>query len=225
MKPQLGEKWTELLKEEWEKPYFKELIAFLDEEYKTETIYPKKEDVFRALQLTDYNDVKIVILGQDPYHGPNQAHGLSFSVNIGEKIPPSLRNIYKELQTDLGLKSPSHGCLVKWAKEGVLLLNTVLTVRDGCAHSHKGKGWEVFTDQIIQLLNKREKPVIFILWGKPAQAKRVQIDESRHVCLMSPHPSPLSASKGFVGSSPFSKANHILKKWNVTEVDWHIPDK
>ena len=221
--PKLGNQWDILLKEEWEKPYFQRLAAFIKKEYETSIIYPKQEDLFNALYLTDYPDVKAVILGQDPYHGPNQAHGLSFSVQPGERIPPSLRNIYKELQADLGIDIPSHGYLEKWAKEGVLLLNTVLTVQKGKAHSHQNKGWETFTDQVISLLNKREQPVIFILWGKPAQSKLPLIDQEKHVCLLAPHPSPLSANKGFFGSRPFSKANHILKQWKVKEIDWRVP--
>ncbi|MET3699078.1 uracil-DNA glycosylase [Bacillus oleivorans] len=221
--PKLDNHWGILLKEEWEKPYFQKLMAYIKKEYETAIIYPKQDDLFRALQLTDYPDVKAVILGQDPYHGPDQAHGLSFSVKQGERIPPSLRNIYKELQADLGVDMPSHGCLEKWAEEGVLLLNTVLTVRKGNAHSHRGRGWETFTDQVISHLNNREKPVIFILWGNPAQSKLHLIDREKHVCLTAPHPSPLSAAKGFFGSRPFSKVNHILKQWKIKEIDWRVP--
>ncbi|HWO77011.1 MAG TPA: uracil-DNA glycosylase [Bacillus sp. (in: firmicutes)] len=223
--PNLNNHWDVLLKEEWEKTYYQRLAATIKKEYENFTIYPKQEDLFNAFRLTDYPDVKAVILGQDPYHGPNQAHGLSFSVKRGERIPPSLRNIYKELKADLGFDSPNHGCLEKWAKEGVLLLNTILTVRDGKALSHRGLGWEMFTDHVISLLNDRDKPVIFILWGKPAQSKLTLIDQEKNPCILAPHPSPLSANKGFFGSRPFSKVNHILKQWNEKEIDWRVPDR
>jgi uracil-DNA glycosylase len=216
--------WQEVLGEEFQKPYYRQLREFLKNEYENYTVYPKQEDIFNALQYTPYRDVKTVILGQDPYHGPGQAHGLSFSVKPDVKIPPSLKNIFKEMQADLGCDIPNNGYLVKWAKEGVLLLNTVLTVRKGQAHSHKGKGWELFTDRVIQKLNEREKPVIFILWGKPAQEKGKLIDDSKHFILTSPHPSPFSARKGFFGSRPFSKANELLRKQGEEPIDWKISD-
>ncbi len=214
--------WAPLLAEEFEKAYFLDLREFLMEEYQNKTVYPEKEDIFNALRYTDYEEVKVVILGQDPYHGPGQAHGLSFSVKPGVAIPPSLRNMFKELNADIGCDIPDHGYLKKWADQGVLLLNTVLTVRKGEAHSHKGRGWETFTDQVITLLNDREKPVIFILWGKPAQSKLKLIDESKHKIIMSAHPSPLSARRGFFGSKPFSIVNGVLREWGSAEIDWQI---
>lgn len=214
--------WAALLAEEFGKAYFLELREFLTEEYKIRTVYPEKDDIFNALKNTDYDDVKVVILGQDPYHGPGQAHGLSFSVKPGVSIPPSLRNIFKELNSDLGCRIPDHGYLKKWADQGVLLLNTILTVRQGEAHSHKGKGWEIFTDKVISLLNEREKPVIFILWGKPAQSKLKLIDENKHKIIQSVHPSPLSARRGFFGSEPFSKVNDILLEQGERAIDWQI---
>jgi len=217
----LNNGWEILLAEEFEKPYYQQLKEFLKEEYAAETVYPDKNDIFNALHFTDYEDVKVVILGQDPYHGPGQAHGLSFSVKPGVAIPPSLRNIFKELNDDLGCYIPDNGYLKKWADQGVMLLNTVLTVRKGEANSHKGKGWEMLTDKVITLLNEREKPVIFILWGKPAQSKLKLIDESRHKIITSVHPSPLSARRGFFGSKPFSKVNEMLRE---QEIDWQIED-
>ncbi|WP_090832862.1 MULTISPECIES: uracil-DNA glycosylase [unclassified Bacillus (in: firmicutes)] len=220
---QLKNTWYSLLKEEAEKDYFKKLETFLEEEYKTKTIFPAKEDIFHALNLTDYEKVKAVIIGQDPYHGEGQAHGLSFSVKRDIKIPPSLRNIYKELHTDTGIEIPKHGNLEKWAEEGVLLLNTVLTVREGQANSHKGMGWEKFTDRVISLLNERETPVVFILWGRPAQKKLEIIDQSRHRIILGVHPSPLSASRGFFGSRPFSQTNQYLREMGRDEIDWNFP--
>lgn len=214
--------WGRLLAGEFTKSYFMKLQYFLEEECKTRTIYPPKTEIFNALHYTPYKDVKAVILGQDPYHGPNQAHGLSFSVKPEVDIPPSLKNIFKELNNDLGCFIPNNGYLVKWAEEGVLLLNTVLTVRKGQAHSHKGKGWEFFTDRIITLLNEREKPVIFVLWGRPAQMKQKLITNDKHFVITSPHPSPLSASKGFFGSRPFSRINKILQELGEKEIDWQI---
>nr|WP_239094013.1 uracil-DNA glycosylase [Bacillus sp. B15-48] len=221
---QLKNHWKERLKEEFTKSYYIKLENFLKEEYRTKTIYPEKEAIFNALNFTDYHDVKVVLLGQDPYHGPHQAHGLSFSVKQGVKIPPSLRNIFKELHEDLGCEIPTHGYLKKWADQGVLLLNTVLTVREGAAHSHKGQGWEEFTDRIISLLNEREKPVIFLLWGKPAQVKLKQINQEKHIVLTSAHPSPLSANRGFFGSKPFSQINAILRGNGEKEIDWQIDE-
>ncbi len=180
-------------------------------------------DIFNALHYTDFAKVKVVILGQDPYHGPNQAHGLSFSVNPGIAIPPSLKNIYKELADDIGCPIPNHGYLKKWAVEGVLLLNNVLTVRAGQAHSHKGQGWETFTDNVIKSLNQKETPVVYILWGAAAQKKQALIDMSKHFVLKSPHPSPLSAHRGFFGSQPFSKTNELLEKAGQQRIDWEIP--
>jgi uracil-DNA glycosylase len=214
--------WAPLLAEEFEQAYYLDLREFLMEEYQNETVYPEKKDIFNALRYTDYEDAKVVILGQDPYHGPGQAHGLSFSVKPGVAIPPSLRNMFKELNEDLGCTIPNHGYLKKWADQGVLLLNTILTVRKGEAHSHRGKGWEIFTDKVISLLNEREKPVIFILWGKPAQSKLKWIDENKHKIIQSVHPSPLSARRGFFGSRPFSKVNEILQEWGSKEIDWQI---
>jgi uracil-DNA glycosylase len=181
-------------------------------------------DIFNALHYTSFADVKIVLLGQDPYHGPGQAHGLSFSVNPGVRIPPSLKNIFKELHEDLGCNIPNNGYLLPWAKQGVLLLNTVLTVRQGEAYSHRNKGWETFTDKVIKLINAREQPVIFILWGRPAQSKLKLIDESRHFIIQSVHPSPLSASKGFFGSRPFSTANEYIKETGRSPINWEIPN-
>ncbi|OAJ73840.1 uracil-DNA glycosylase [Brevibacillus sp. SKDU10] len=215
--------WAPLLEDEFQKPYYLRLREFLRNEYATKTIYPDKYDIFNALHHTAYQQTKVVILGQDPYHGPNQAHGLSFSVNPGTKIPPSLVNIYKELRDDLGCFIPNHGYLVSWAKQGVLLLNTVLTVRDGEANSHKGRGWELFTNRVIEEINKRDKPVVFILWGRHAQDKKSMIDTKRHYILESVHPSPLSASRGFFGTKPFSKANQFLVKIGEEPIDWQIP--
>ncbi|MFY0761306.1 uracil-DNA glycosylase [Metabacillus dongyingensis] len=225
MKQQLHDGWWTWLKPEFEKPYYQRLREFLKTEYETETIYPDMDDLFNALQFTSYEEVKVVILGQDPYHGPNQAHGLSFSVQEGVKQPPSLRNIFLELKDDLGYDPPNHGSLEKWAKQGVLLLNTVLTVRKGQAASHKGQGWETFTNRIIELLNEREQPVVFILWGKHASEKKALIDTARHIVIESPHPSPFSARKGFFGSKPFSRANEVLKKMGRNEIDWEIRNK
>ncbi|HHT7237584.1 MULTISPECIES: uracil-DNA glycosylase [Bacillus] len=216
--------WGPLLGSEFEKEYYQALANFLKEEYEELVIYPKKEDIFNALQYTSYENTKVVILGQDPYHGPNQAHGLSFSVQPGIKTPPSLLNMYKELRDEYGYEIPNNGYLVKWAEQGVLLLNTVLTVRQGEANSHKGKGWEHFTDRVIELLNEREKPVIFILWGRHAQAKKKLITNTNHHIIESVHPSPLSARRGFFGSKPYSKVNEILSNMDEKEIDWQIPN-
>ncbi|EJQ45615.1 Uracil-DNA glycosylase [Bacillus mycoides] len=216
--------WGPLLGSEFEKEYYQALAGFLKEEYEEHVIYPKKEDIFNALQYTSYENTKVVILGQDPYHGPNQAHGLSFSVQPGIKTPPSLLNMYKELRDEYGYEIPNNGYLVKWAEQGVLLLNTVLTVRQGEANSHKGKGWEHFTDRVIELLNEREKPVIFILWGRHAQAKKKLITNTNHHIIESVHPSPLSARRGFFGSKPYSKVNTILANMGGREIDWEIPN-
>lgn len=214
--------WHDLMKDEFKKDYYLKLRQFLISEYKTRTIYPDMYDIFNALHYTPYKDVKAVILGQDPYHGPNQAHGLSFSVKPGVPAPPSLVNIYKELNSDIGCYIPNNGYLKKWADQGVMLLNTVLTVRAGQANSHKGKGWEYITDRVISLLNDREDPVIFILWGSHAQAKQSIITNPQHYIIKSPHPSPLSASRGFFGSRPFSKTNDFLMSIGKEPIDWQI---
>ena len=220
MKILIKNSWKDILKDEFEKDYFKKLETFINEEYATNTIYPPKEDIFNALNFTDYDDVKAVIIGQDPYHGPNQAHGLSFSVKDGVKLPPSLRNIYKEMSSDLNCSIPTTGYLKSWADQGVLLLNTVLTVRAGEANSHKRKGWEIFTDEIIKLLNNKEKSIVFILWGNNAISKKQLITNPNHYVIQSVHPSPLSASRGFFGSKPFSKCNNYLKQSNQTPIHW-----
>lgn len=227
MMEQLTNSWKDLLGREVEQPYYKFLETFLERQYMEETVYPKKENVFNALQLTDYDNVKVVILGQDPYHGPNQAHGLSFSVVKGQKLPPSLKNMMKELQQDIGCEIPEHGDLTSWAKQGVLLLNTVLTVQAGKANSHKGQGWEQFTNAIIENLAKREQPIVFLLWGKPAQSKRILIERisDNHIILQSPHPSPLSAHRGFFGSRPYSKANEALLSLGQQPIDWCLTNK
>ena len=214
--------WEELLTPEMEKEYYQKLRSFLINEYKTKTIYPHMNDIFNALHYTSYKDTKVVILGQDPYHGPNQAHGLAFSVNPGVRVPPSLRNMYKELSMDLGLGIPNNGYLKKWADQGVLLLNTSLTVRANEANSHSRIGWEVFTDAIIKLLNQRKDPVIFILWGNNAKSKEQLIINNTHYIIKSVHPSPLSASRGFFGSAPFSKTNNILNSIGKEPIDWQI---
>lgn len=214
--------WLELLKDQFEKDYYKELRNFLVHEYSSSTIYPDKYDIFNALNYTAYKDVKVVILGQDPYHGPNQAHGLSFSVKPGVPAPPSLVNIYKELKEDLGCYIPNNGYLKKWADQGVLLLNTALTVRAKEANSHRNKGWEIFTDAIISILNKREKPMVFILWGSNAISKEKIITNKSHYIIKSPHPSPLSAHRGFFGSKPFSKTNNFLKSVGEEPINWQI---
>ena len=201
--------WDEILKGEFHKPYYKELHEFLKKEYSTDTIYPDMYDIFNALKYTPYNKVKVLILGQDPYHEPGQAHGLAFSVQKGVKIPPSLVNIYKELHDDIGFEIPDHGYLKEWADRGVLLLNAVLTVRRGQANSHKGKGWEIFTDEVIKKLNERKEPIVFILWGANARSKKKFITNPNHHILESVHPSPLSAYRGFFGGKYFSKVNQL----------------
>lgn len=219
---QLGETWSALIKEEATKDYFIKLNDFINKEYESNIVFPAKEDLFSAFQATAYEQVKVVIIGQDPYHGKGQAHGMSFSVQKGVTIPPSLRNIYKELHADLGIDAPNHGYLMEWAEEGVLLLNTVLTVRQSEANSHKGKGWEQFTDVVIKKLNDRPQPIIFILWGKHAEQKEKLITGAHHYILKSPHPSPFSASRGFFGSRPFSKVNRILAELGEKEINWQL---
>ncbi len=218
----IGNDWDELLLGEFDKPYYKQLRDFLISEYNGHTIYPDMYDIFNALKYTPYKDIKAVILGQDPYHEPGQAHGLAFSVKPGVAPPPSLQNIYRELSTDLGLPVPESGDLTKWAKEGVLLLNTALTVRRGAANSHRGKGWEIFTDKVISLLNSREKPVVFILWGSNAKAKAALITSPQHLILTAPHPSPLSAYSGFFGCRHFSKCNAFLESRGIAPIDWSL---
>lgn len=214
--------WDSILAEELKKDYYLRLREFLKAEYSTRTIYPPMEDIYNALKITDYNDAKAVILGQDPYHGEGEAHGLAFSVKKGVKIPPSLLNIYKELHNSLGCYIPNNGYLEKWARQGVLLLNTALTVRKDIANSHSGKGWELLTDFIIKELNKREKPMVFMLWGNNAKSKAWFIDSNKHLVLTSVHPSPLSASRGFFGCNHFKKANDFLVKNGQTAIDWQI---
>ncbi len=214
--------WANFLNDEFKKEYYLKLREFLKREYATRTIYPDMYDIYNALHYTSYENTKVVILGQDPYHGPNQAHGLSFSVQKGVAIPPSLQNIYRELQDDLGFAPPSHGYLKKWADEGVLLLNTVLTVRERQPASHRGKGWEQFTDKVIQTVNEKTEPVVFILWGRHAQAKEALLTNDRHLAIKSPHPSPFSANRGFFGSRPFSRANAFLQANGRTPIDWEI---
>ncbi|MBR4890389.1 MAG: uracil-DNA glycosylase [Clostridia bacterium] len=220
----IGNEWDTYLSEEFKKEYFLSLCDKLSEEYKNYTIYPAKENVFNALKFTSYKDVKILLLGQDPYHGEGQAHGLAFSVQKGIQKPPSLVNIYKELASDLNVTPPSHGCLIDWTKQGVMLLNTVLTVREGEPNSHKNFGWTKFTDKIIEKLNEREDPVIFMLWGKNAIDKLPLITNTHHFVLSCPHPSPLSASRGFLGCKHFSKANEILLRIGKEPVNWQISE-
>ena len=218
----IGNSWDNLLAEEFSKDYYQNLRKTLATEYKTKTIYPAMENIFNALKYTSYEDVKVVLLGQDPYHGANQAHGLCFSVQKGVPQPPSLKNMFKELESDLGIKAPSHGCLTDWAKQGVLLLNTVLTVREGEPNSHKKLGWTIFTDKIIELLNNRDEPVIFVLWGKNAIDKLPLITNTNHYVLTAAHPSPLSASRGFLGCRHYSKINNILTSIGKVPIDWKI---
>ncbi|MBU0695853.1 MAG: uracil-DNA glycosylase [Bacteroidetes bacterium] len=224
MSVKLESSWLIHLNDEFEKDYMKSLKEFLMEEKKKgEIVYPKGEDIFKAFELTPFGEVKVVILGQDPYHGANQAHGLSFSVQKGVKQPPSLQNIFKELVSDIeGFKIPNDGDLSSWAKQGVLLLNASLTVSAGKAGSHQNQGWEIFTDEVIKILSEKKENLIFILWGKFAQAKEELIDLNKHCVIKSPHPSPFSAYSGFFGSKPFSKTNEILKKLGKKEIDWQI---
>jgi uracil-DNA glycosylase len=219
----IHESWKSFLRAEFGKHYFKRLEAFTSEERLRETVFPPHEDVFNAFAIP-LDKIRVVILGQDPYHGPGQAHGLCFSVRPGVPTPPSLKNIFKELEADLGIKAPNHGCLDAWVKQGVFLLNTTLTVRSGSPGSHQGQGWEEFTDEVIRKLSARKDPLVFLLWGKPAKAKCFLIDVMKHAVVSAAHPSPLSASSGFFGSKPFSKANKALEDKGVGPVDWKIPE-
>lgn len=216
--------WGQYLKEEMAQPYYRQLRQFLIGEYSTKQVYPDMYSIFNALHYTSYADTKVLILGQDPYHEPGQAHGLSFSVQPNVPPPPSLVNIFKELETNLGCTVPNNGCLEPWARQGVLLLNTVLTVQAHRANSHRDKGWEIFTDKIISLLNQREKPVAFILWGSPARRKKAMITNPQHFIVESPHPSPLSAYRGFFGSRPFSKVNKFLESVGEEPINWQLPN-
>ena len=218
----IGNDWDLYLQNEYEKEYFQELIKFVDDEYKNKTIYPKKSEIFNAFRYTNYEDTKVVILGQDPYHGVDQAEGLSFSVKNTVKKPPSLQNIFKELEDDLGIPFPEVNSLIPWAKEGVLLLNAVLTVQESHPASHKDKGWEIFTDEVIKILNQKETPVVFILWGNFARNKKKFITNPIHYVIESAHPSPFSAYNGFFGSKPFSKTNEFLKSKRLKEINWNI---
>lgn len=221
--PKLHESWKSQIADEFQKPYMGELKGFLKTQYTAgKTIYPKGSEYFRALNSTAFQDVKVVILGQDPYHGPEQAHGLCFSVPKGTAIPPSLRNIYKELNSDLGIETPKHGDLSEWSQRGVLLLNSVLTVENGLAASHAGKGWELFSDRIIHELNLHREHLVFILWGSYAQKKGQFIDPKKHLVIKGPHPSPLSSHRGFFGSKPFSKTNHYLLSHGIRPIKWEL---
>lgn len=217
----IGNSWDTILKDEYEKEYFKKIMTFINQEYKTKHIYPAYENIFNALKYTDYKDVKVVIIGQDPYHNPGQAHGLSFSVQPGVPFPPSLQNIFLELKNDLGYEPPKSGCLEKWAKNGVLMLNSILTVEENKPASHKDIGWQIFTDKIIEKLNESKEPIVFILWGSFARSKKEMITNPLHYIVESNHPSPLSAFRGFFGSKPFSKANLYLGHFKK-EVDWQL---
>ncbi|PYE45688.1 uracil-DNA glycosylase [Paenibacillus barcinonensis] len=219
-----GNDWDEVLQQETQADYFNNIRYALAAEYKTQTVYPPKEDLFSALKLTPYHKVKAVIIGQDPYHGAGQAHGLSFSVRPGVRVPPSLKNIYKELQNDLGVPVPRHGSLIHWAEQGVLLLNAVLTVREGQPNSHQALGWQTFTDAVIRELNERTEPMVYMLWGSHAQKKGAFINRDKHLVLESTHPSPLAAHRGFLGSRPFSKANEFLVSQGIKPIDWTIPE-
>ena len=216
--------WNPVLRGEFAKPYWQQLQRFVADQRVRHTVFPPEPEVFAALHLTTFADTRVVILGQDPYHGPNQAHGLCFSVRRGVAVPPSLANIYKELHTDVGVPIPRHGNLEAWARQGVLLLNTTLTVQAGLANSHQGKGWELFTDEVLRTVNAKQQRVVFMLWGASARKKKSLIDLSRHVVLESAHPSPLSAHNGFFGSRPFSKANAALEAAGLEPIDWSLPE-
>jgi len=221
----IGNDWDEILAGEFEKEYYQRLRRFLAAEYRTKTIYPSMYDIFNALKFTAFRDVRAVILGQDPYHGEGQAHGLCFSVKYGISPPPSLVNIFKEIESDLKIPTPDHGCLESWAKNGVLLLNTVLTVRAGEANSHKGMGWEIFTDKVISVLNESDKPIVFLLWGANARSKMQLLTNKNHLVLTAAHPSPLSASNGFFGCRHFSRANAFLERNGAGQIDWALPNR
>ena len=223
--PPIPGAWADALKDEFRKPYYRTLFKKVEEEYSTHHIFPEPDDIFNAFHFTPLDQVKVVILGQDPYHGDGQAHGLCFSVKPDVEIPPSLVNIYKELESDLGCYIPNNGYLEKWARQGVMLLNTVLTVRAHQANSHRGIGWEEFTDAAIKILAAQERPMVFILWGKPAQSKKVYLDPTKHLIIESPHPSPLSAYRGFFGSRPFSRTNDYLVSHGLTPIDWQIENR
>ena len=223
--PPITGAWADALKDEFRKPYYRTLFKKVEEEYSTHQIFPDPDDIFNAFHFTPLDQVKVVILGQDPYHGDGQAHGLCFSVKPDMEIPPSLVNIYKELESDLGCYIPNNGYLEKWARQGVMLLNTVLTVRAHQANSHRGIGWEEFTDAAIKILAAQERPMVFILWGKPAQSKKVYLDPTKHLIIESPHPSPLSAYRGFFGSRPFSRTNDYLVSHGLTPIDWQIENR
>ena len=220
--PAISNDWAEALKEEYKKPYYKDLYLTVNKEYKSREIYPPADEIFNAFHLTPLKEVKVVVLGQDPYHNDGQAHGLSFSVKPGVSIPPSLLNIYKELQDDLGCYIPDNGYLEKWARQGVLMLNTVLTVRAHEPFSHRGIGWEEFTDAAIRILNEQDRPMVFMLWGRPARQKRQMLDHPMHLILEAAHPSPLSAHKGFFGCRHFSQANEYLRFHQLAPIDWQI---
>jgi len=219
---QITNDWLDAINGEFRKPYYKELYNFVKDEYSKTVVYPPADDIFNAFHFTPLSKVKVLILGQDPYHNVNQAHGLCFSVKPGEDIPPSLQNIYQELHDDLGCNIPNNGYLEKWAKEGVLLLNTVLTVRAHQANSHQGKGWEKFTDAVINAVNAQDRPIVYMLWGKPAQSKASMLTNPKHLILKAPHPSPLSAYRGFFGCRHFSQANEFLKSNGIEPIDWQI---
>ena len=223
--PPISNDWEQPLSEEFKKPYYRDLYRTVMKEYRTQTVYPAPDDLFNAFHLTPLKDVKVVILGQDPYHNEGQAHGLCFSVKPDVEIPPSLENIYKELHDDLGCYIPDNGYLVKWAEEGVLLLNTVLTVRAHQANSHRGIGWEEFTDAVIRIVNEQDRPIVFMLWGNPARRKKSMLNNPKHLVLEAAHPSPLSANKGFFGCRHFSRANAFLEANGVEPIDWQIENR
>lgn len=220
----IGNRWDELLAEEFKKDYYLKLREFLKQEYSRFTVYPDMHDIFNSMKYADYDNLKVVIIGQDPYHEPNQAHGLAFSVKKGNPIPPSLKNIYKEIYDDLGIQEPNHGELTSWARQGVLMLNSALTVRRGQANSHRGKGWEQLTDAIISKVNLKDSPVVYLLWGANAREKARLVDNPRHLILTAAHPSPLSAFNGFFGCRHFSKCNEFLEKNGVEGIDWRIEE-
>lgn len=219
---QITNDWLDAISSEFKKPYYRDLYNFVKDEYSRTVVYPPADDIFNAFHFTPLSKVKVLILGQDPYHNVNQAHGLSFSVKPGEDIPPSLQNIYKELNEDLGCYIPNNGYLEKWAREGVLLLNTVLTVRAHQANSHQGRGWEQFTDAVINAVNEQDRPIVYMLWGRPAQSKAPMLTNPKHLILKAPHPSPLSAYRGFFGCKHFSMANEFFEKNGVEPIDWQI---